>query len=92
MRRPKKIDVGPILAEPIRGKVVKTCRVVVDDGEDLYVVEVVKENDETWVLDSMWIGDDLVIRGGYRGGSGRRYALAGPVHRAVAAREAEHRG
>lgn len=87
MRRPKKITVGEILEEPRSGRKVLCCRVIVEDSEDRYIVEAVKE-DGIWVLESMWIGDQLIIHGGYRGGRGSRYALAGPVERAVNAKEA----
>lgn len=88
MRRPKQITVGEIVNELRMGKRVPFCRVIVEDSEDRYIVEVVKE-DGVWVLESMWIGDQLIIHGGHRGGSGRRYALAGAVERAVNQKESE---
>ena len=87
MRRPKRITVGEILEEPRSGRKVLCCRVIVEDSEDRYIVEAVKE-DGVWVAESMWIGDQLIIHGGHRGGRGRRYALAGPVERAVNEKEA----
>ena len=87
MRRPKRITVGEILEEPRSGRKVLCCRVIVGESEDRYIVEAVKEGG-VWVAESMWIGDQLIIHGGHRGGSGRRYALAGPVERAVNEKEA----
>lgn len=88
MLRPKRITVGEILDEPRGKKMYRTCRVIVEDAQDRYIVEAIKEED-VWVAESMWIGDQLVIHGGHRGGSGRRYALAGPVERAVREKEAQ---